>query len=206
MLLFLPQRSANTTQRSSNIYDFKCTATERKHCFRFLLRRSFYLLPAPSLILHLVILISNMFAVCSICVCLCILPCRLFCFVLFLVVLCSQFAYLSADLLIISKYTQHTRLCILCNVQCIPANKIKSRNYSRRSPAIRKPKRCSLSERSNKGKNCSPYLSALIQTPHLNAVCLLAASLASWIFAFAFYIFCSLIQTINWALLSATHS
>lgn len=119
MLLFLPQRSANTTQRSSNIYDFKCTATERKHCFRFLLRRSFYLLPAPSLILHLVILISNMFAVCSICVCLCILPCRLFCFVLFLVVLCSQFAYLSADLLIISKYTQHTLVyayCAMCNV------------------------------------------------------------------------------------------
>lgn len=117
-----------------------------------------------------------MFAVCSICVCVCILPCRLFCFVLFLVVLCSQFAYLSADLLIISKYTQHTRLCILCNVQCIPANKIKSRNYSRRSPAICKPKRCSFSGRSNKGKNCSPHLSALIQTPHLNAVCLLAAS------------------------------
>lgn len=114
MFLFIPQCSA---QQHSNIYDFKCTATERKYTFRFLLRRLLFVASAnnddaAAAVVDITSCNSYFKHVCrlqyvSVCV-FYLVVCV--CFVLFLVVLCSQFAYLSADLLIISKFT-HIRRC-----------------------------------------------------------------------------------------------
>lgn len=66
MFLFILHCLGNST----NIYDFKCAATEKRKIFSFFFCIGCYLLPLPpSLILHLVILILYMFAFCCMCAC-----------------------------------------------------------------------------------------------------------------------------------------
>lgn len=172
---------------STNIYDFKCAATEKRKIFSFFFCIGCYLLPLPpSLILHLVILILYMFAFC----CMCLVYFTLS-FVLFLVALCSQFAYLSVDLLIILKCIHTRRIYayifeegrkerkkLFEALSCHPQTKMMLIFWIRWTQVTKKKKR--------KKEICSPYLSTQFLI-WMQFICWLLSSW--WIFPFAFIFF-----------------
>lgn len=184
MFLFILHCLGNST----NIYDFKCAATEKRKIFSFFFCIGCYLLPLPpSLILHLVILILYMFAFCCMCACVFHL---VVCFVFgsFVFAVCisvgRSFNYLEM-------YTHASYICIYIQerkkrkkkklfeaLSCHPQTKMMLIFWIRWTQVTKKKKR--------KKEICSPYLSTQFLI-WMQFICWLLSSW--WIFPFAFIFF-----------------
>lgn len=162
------------------------------------------LLPLPLLIIHLVILILCMFVFCFISLSLSVY--FTLSNILFLVALCSQFAYRSADLLIISKWI-HT-VHKYTHVHMYLYKNIRVKKKSTRGDALPIADQEDAYFLNSVKKQQQKFFLLSLSLPCL----LVKMQFICWLlllvecFAFAFYMFCLFIfQTINWKLLSATH-